>query len=101
MINRLALCVLLCASIAALTSCGKSESSPGASGSSGAGAGGAGGAGKSITIWWSQWAPSDGLAKLGKDFEKETGIVVNVHQTPWQSYQDQVFQNFSLSKTDF
>ena len=36
----------------------------------------------SITIWWFQWAPADGLAELGKDFEKETGIAVNVEQIP-------------------
>ena len=58
-------------------------------------------AGKSITIWWAQWAPADGLQELGNDFEKETGIAVKVHQIPWSSYQDQVFLNFGNRQTDF
>lgn len=56
---------------------------------------------KQITIWWAQWAPADGLQELGKEFEKETGIAVIVHQIPWPSYQDQVFINFGNKQTDF
>lgn len=55
----------------------------------------------SITIWWAQWTPADGLQELGHQFEKETGIAVKVHQIPWASYQDQVFLNFGNNKTDF
>src|SRR5260370_31988282 len=47
-----------------------------------------------ITIWWAQWAPADGLQELGKEYEKETGVSVKVHQIPWSNYQDQVFLNF-------
>jgi len=56
---------------------------------------------QSITIWWAQWAPADGLQELGNEFEKETGIAVKVHQIPWSSYQDQVFLNFGNRQTDF
>ena len=56
---------------------------------------------RSITIWWAQWDPADGLQELGKVFEQETGIAVNVHQIPWGSYQDQVFLNFGNKQTDF
>ena len=56
---------------------------------------------KSITIWWAQWDPAAGLQELGKDFEKETGIAVKVHQIPWPSYHDQVFLNFGNKQTDF
>ena len=56
---------------------------------------------KSITIWWAQWDPADGLQELGRKFERETGIAVDVHQIPWSSYQDQVFLNFGNRKTDF
>jgi len=56
---------------------------------------------KSITIWWAQWDPAVGLQELGKEFEKETGIAVEVHQIPWSSYQDQVFLNFGNRQTDF
>ena len=55
----------------------------------------------SITIWWFQWAPADGLAELGKDFEKETGIAVNVEQIPISSYQDKTFTEFGASRTRF
>lgn len=54
-----------------------------------------------VTIWWAQWAPADGLQELGAQYEKETGVAVKVHQIPWGSYQDQVFLNFGNPKTDF
>ena len=69
-----------------LSGCGKPEKDTGA---------------KSITIWWAQWAPADGLQELGNEFAKETGIAVKVHQIPWSSYQDQVFLNFGNKQTDF
>lgn len=56
---------------------------------------------KTVTIWWAQWAPADGLQELGKEFERETGTRVRVHQIPWPSYQDQVFLNFTNRQTDF
>lgn len=56
---------------------------------------------RSITIWWAQWDPADGLQELGNKFEQETGIAVKVHQIPWPSYQDQVFLNFGNNETDF
>jgi multiple sugar transport system substrate-binding protein len=56
---------------------------------------------ESITIWWAQWSPADGLQELGKAFEAETGIAVTVHQIPWSNYQDQVFLDFGNAKTSF
>ncbi|MDA3959325.1 MAG: extracellular solute-binding protein [Planctomycetota bacterium] len=56
---------------------------------------------RSITVWWAQWAPADGLAKMGRAFEKETGIAVEVHQIPWPSFQNDVFLNFGKDQTDF
>jgi multiple sugar transport system substrate-binding protein len=56
---------------------------------------------KTITIWWAQWDPADGLQDLANQYERETGIKVIVHQIPWSSYQDQVFLNFGNNKTDF
>lgn len=56
---------------------------------------------KSITIWWFQWAPADGLAELGQDFEKQTGIAVKVEQIPLGSYQDKVFMEFGATRTKF
>ena len=56
---------------------------------------------RSITIWWAQWDPADGLQELGNDYQKETGIAIKVHQIPWASYQDQVFLNFGNKQTDF
>ena len=54
-----------------------------------------------ITIWWAQWDPADGLAKMGRAFEQETGIAVKVHQIPWPSFQNDVFLNFGKDRTDF
>ena len=56
---------------------------------------------KTLTIWWAQWAPADGLQELGRDFEKETGIPVVVHQIPWPNYADQVNLEFGNSTTKF
>jgi multiple sugar transport system substrate-binding protein len=56
---------------------------------------------RSIVVWWFQWAPADGLAQLGKEFEKETGIAVNVEQIPLSSYQDKTFLEFGGSRTRF
>ncbi len=54
-----------------------------------------------ITIWWAQWAPSDGLQALGDEFKASTGISVTVHQIPWGSYQDQVFLDYGNAHTSF
>jgi multiple sugar transport system substrate-binding protein len=56
---------------------------------------------RSIIVWWFQWAPADGLAELGKEFEGETGIAVNVEQIPLSSYQDKTFLEFGSSRTRF
>lgn len=55
----------------------------------------------SVTIWWAQWEPAEGLQELGDEFAAETGIDVNVHQIGWPAYQDQVFLNFGNRTTDF
>jgi multiple sugar transport system substrate-binding protein len=62
--------------------------------------GGSGDANK-VTIWWAEWAPATGLQELGKEFEKETGIAVQVHQIPWSSYQSQVFMEFGAKAPRF
>lgn len=54
-----------------------------------------------LRIWWAQWAPADGLQQLSREFTKETGIEVKVHQIPWPKFQDQVFQEFGRKKTSF
>ena len=56
---------------------------------------------KAITIWWFQWAPADGLAELGHEFQKETGIAVNVEQIPLGSYQEKTFLEFGNARSRF
>ncbi|HBG61158.1 MAG: hypothetical protein A2Y03_10340 [Omnitrophica WOR_2 bacterium GWF2_38_59] len=51
---------------------------------------------ESITILWAQWAPSDYLQELSKDFTKETGIKVIVKQEPWTSFQDVFFKEMAV-----
>ena len=41
-----------------------------------------------LTILWAQWSPADYLQEIGKLYEKETGIKVNVVQEPWGSFCD-------------
>jgi multiple sugar transport system substrate-binding protein len=54
---------------------------------------------RTLTIWWAQWAPADGLQELATEFDPN--VTVKVHQIPWASFQDQVFQEFGKSKTAF
>lgn len=58
-------------------------------------------AAESITIWWAQWAPAEGLQELSQEFTAETGIAVQVHQIPWANFQDQVFLDFGNKQTSF
>src|SRR4051812_40679306 len=100
LLSRILIALLVTTSLTFL-GCNKSESSSSSSSNKSGDAASSADAAKSITIWWAQWAPADGLAELGKEFEKESGIAVNVQQIPWSSYQDQVFLNFANAKTDF
>src|SRR5688572_22388832 len=54
---------------------------------------------QTLTLWWAQWAPADGLQELAKDFDPN--VTVKVHQIPWASFQDQVFQEFGKQQTAF
>ncbi len=56
---------------------------------------------KTLTIWWAQWAPADGLQALAADFGRSESVDVKVHQIPWASFQDQVFQEFGKAETGF
>ncbi len=56
---------------------------------------------ESLTIWWAQWAPADGLQQIADTYAKETGTKITVHQIPWGSFQDQVFLNFGNATTSF
>src|SRR3954470_15146421 len=96
------LCGSLCVALLMMggsIGCGRSESSSPTTQSSSSSGGG--GVSKQVTIWWAQWAPSDGLQTLGSDYEKETGVAVKVNQIPWGDYQNQVFMNFTSNQTDF
>jgi multiple sugar transport system substrate-binding protein len=55
----------------------------------------------SLTIWWAQWAPADGLSELAREFGQKENVDVVVHQIPWANFQDQVFQEFGKGKTAF
>lgn len=54
---------------------------------------------QTLTIWWAQWAPADGLQELANEFDPK--VAVKVHQIPWASFQDQVFQEFGKQRTAF
>jgi multiple sugar transport system substrate-binding protein len=56
---------------------------------------------KTLTIWWAQWAPADGLQALAEEFGRKENVTVKVHQIPWSSFQDQVFQEFGKPNTAF
>jgi maltose-binding protein MalE len=56
---------------------------------------------QTLTIWWAQWAPADGLQALGNEFGRKEDVSVKVHQIPWSNFQDQVFQEFGRQETAF
>lgn len=58
-------------------------------------------AAQALTIWWAQWAPADGLQELANEFGSKENVTVKVHQIPWASFQDQVFQEFGKQQTAF
>ena len=49
---------------------------------------------QTLTIWWFQWAPADGLQELAEEFGRKETVTVKVHQIPGRAYQDKVFQEF-------
>ena len=54
-----------------------------------------------LVIWWAQWAPADGLQKLGDEYAAATGQKVKVFQIPWSDFQNKTFQEFGKSRTSF
>jgi len=58
-------------------------------------------AAQTLTIWWAQWAPADGLQALAEEFGRKENVTVKVHQIPWSSFQDQVFQEFGKPTSAF
>lgn len=54
-----------------------------------------------INIWWAEWDPANYLQQIGNDYEAETGITVNVVQTPWGSYYDRVGTEWAAQGTAF
>ena len=88
---------LLCLVLATTAGCKKE----GSESSSPDGTPGEPGARQTLTIWWAQWAPADGLQELGNEFSKKENVDVKVHQIPWSNFQDQVFQEFGKKATAF
>ncbi len=54
-----------------------------------------------LTIWWAQWSPADFLQQIGNDYEAETGIKVNVVQTPWGDFYNRVGTEWAAKGTSF
>ncbi len=43
-----------------------------------------------LTIWWAEWDPANFLQQIGNEYAEETGITVNVVQTPWGEFYNRV-----------
>jgi multiple sugar transport system substrate-binding protein len=54
-----------------------------------------------LTIWWAQWPPADYLQQIGNDYEAETGIAVEVVQTPWGDFYNRVGTEWAAQGTSF
>lgn len=52
-------------------------------------------AGETLTLIWAEWGPAEFLRELCLDFEKETGIKLNVEGTPWSDFQTKAFREFA------
>jgi multiple sugar transport system substrate-binding protein len=87
---------LACLVLASALGCKKSEGTPSRTTGTNEPA-----ATETLTIWWAQWAPADGLQELANEFGAKEHVTVKVHQIPWPSFQDQVFQEFGKQQTAF
>src|SRR5215813_9478570 len=56
---------------------------------------------KELTISWAQWDPANYLQQVGNDYEKATGIKVNVVQEPWGSFQDKTTTQWAAKDTSY
>ncbi|MDZ4765884.1 MAG: sugar ABC transporter substrate-binding protein [Chloroflexota bacterium] len=54
-----------------------------------------------LNIWWAEWDPANYLQQIGNDYEAETGIKVNVVQTPWGGYYDRVATEWAAQGSAF
>jgi multiple sugar transport system substrate-binding protein len=54
-----------------------------------------------LNIWWAQWDPANFLQEIGKLYEQETGIKVNVVQEPWSTYYNRVSAEWAARGTGF
>ncbi len=54
-----------------------------------------------LTIWWAQWDPANYLQQIGNDYEKATGIKVNVVQTPWGDFYTRVGTEWAAKGTSY
>jgi multiple sugar transport system substrate-binding protein len=54
-----------------------------------------------LNIWWAEWDPANYLQQVGNDYEAQTGIKVNVVQTPWGGYFDRVAAEWAAQGTAF
>ncbi|MDZ4768530.1 MAG: extracellular solute-binding protein [Chloroflexota bacterium] len=54
-----------------------------------------------LNIWWAEWDPANYLQQIGNDYEAETGIKVNVVQTPWPNYYDRVATEWAATGSTF
>jgi len=54
-----------------------------------------------LKIIWAQWAPSDYLQTLVKDYETKTGIKVTVIQEPWGTFGNRVASEWAAKGTAF
>jgi multiple sugar transport system substrate-binding protein len=54
-----------------------------------------------LNIWWAEWDPANYLQQIGNDYEAQTGIKVNVVQTPWGNYFDRVATEWAARGTAF
>jgi multiple sugar transport system substrate-binding protein len=94
--SRCGLSALVCLACACAIGCQKREPQDHV-----AATGEARAAAQTLTIWWAQWAPADGLQELANEFGSKEHVSVKVHQIPWASFQDQVFQEFGKQQTAF
>jgi multiple sugar transport system substrate-binding protein len=52
-----------------------------------------------LTILWAQWAPSDYLQQLVKDYKGVAGVDVKVVQEPWGTFGDRFFTEMAAKGT--
>ncbi|MBA3845776.1 MAG: sugar ABC transporter substrate-binding protein [Planctomycetes bacterium] len=96
--KALAVIVVIAAVVAAAVLLTRTDRAPDAGGADATGGAPTAAAG-TLTIAWAQWAPSEVLEKMAKEWGKTNNVTVKLTQIPWSDYADKIFTDVFTGKS--